>query len=103
LWFGDVQAADQYRWYETAFMFNPLIPGRSIQAPFSLDAGPEAASAVGAAIDKYAVAWPFTPLVVGDLDDFIDRWAGWFADAAQGRLGYPSHVPELPPDGSRRR
>jgi eukaryotic-like serine/threonine-protein kinase len=42
----------------------------------------------------HQVAWPFTPLVVGDLNEFIDRWAGWFAAAAQGTLHAPSLMPE---------
>jgi hypothetical protein len=103
LWFGDVQVADQYGWYETAFMFNPLMPGNATKAPLSLDPGPGAAGAVGAGSNQFQVAWPFTPLVVGELHDFIDRWANWFADAEQGRLVYPSHMPELSPDGSWRR
>jgi serine/threonine-protein kinase len=103
LWFGDVQVVDQYGWYETAFWFNPLMQRNSTQTPFSIDPGPEAASAVGAGINQFAVAWPFTPLVVGELNEFIDRWAGWFADAEQGRLVYPSHMPERTPDGSWRR
>jgi len=105
LWFGDVQRADQYGWYETAFWFNPFFRRRPRQTltPFSLDPGPEAAKAVGPGMNEYAVAWPFTPLVVGELDGFIDRWASWFADAEQGRLSYPSNMPELSPDGSWRR
>jgi serine/threonine-protein kinase len=37
------------------------------------------------------------------LNAFIDRWAGWFADAALGRLKRPREMPELRPDGSWRR
>ena len=103
LWFGDVQVADQYGWYETAFMHSPLLRRSSTQAPFSLDPGVEAAKAVGAGINEFQVAWPFTLLVVGELGSFIDRWAGWFADAAQGHLGHPSVMPEQRPDGSWRR
>jgi len=103
LWFGDVQVAGQYGWYETAFWFNPLMRRSSPQTPFSLDPGPEAARAVGPGMNEFAVAWPFTPLVIGDLNEFIDRWASWFADAEQGRLVYPSNMPERPPDGSWRR
>ncbi|MPY58650.1 hypothetical protein FNH08_16210 [Streptomyces spongiae] len=48
------------------------------------------------------VAWPFTPLVLGDLDEFIERWAAWLAPAANGRLAHPSHMPERNPRGSWR-
>lgn len=103
LWFGDVQLVGQYGWYETAFWFNPFFRRSSRQTPFSLDPGPEAAKAVGPGMNEFQVGWPFTPLVLGDLNRFIDRWANWFAAAEQGHLVYPSNMPELPPDGSWRR
>jgi hypothetical protein len=36
------------------------------------------------------VAWPFTALIVDDLSAFIDRWANWLADAADGSLRRPA-------------
>jgi serine/threonine-protein kinase len=103
LWFGDVKEVDRYGWYETAFMVSPMIPRQSRQRPFSLNPGADAAKAVGPGMAAYQVAWPFTPLTVGELAEFIDRWAGWFADAAQGRLRLPNTMPERPPEGSWRR
>jgi len=103
LWYGDVQQAGQFDWFETAFMISPLIPRQSRQAPFSLEPGPESATAVGPGMGEFQLAWPFTRLVVGELDDIIDRWAAWFAEAAEGRLRHPSTMPEIQPDGSWRR
>ena len=51
---------------------------------------------------EFQVAWPFAALSIGDLDEFIGRWGEWFAYAADGRLGHPSSMPELPPGGWRR-
>jgi serine/threonine protein kinase len=102
LWFGDIQQAGSYQWYETAFMFMPLMAQRGRQDPFALDPGEEAARAVGYGLADLQVAWPFTPLVVGELDAFIDRWAGWFAEAADGKLSHPGGMPERPPQGSWR-
>ena len=102
LWFGDIQQAGSYGWFETAFMISPLVPKRGRQNPFALGPGEEAAKAVWAGMAEFQVAWPFTPLVVGDLDEFIDRWAGWFGDAAAGRLNHPSTMPEQQPAGSWR-
>jgi serine/threonine-protein kinase len=48
------------------------------------------------------VAWPFTALTTGDLDEFMGRWAGWLADAAQGQLHRPGTMPERNPQGSWR-
>ena len=103
LWFGNIQDAARYGWYETAFMVSPLLARSSRQKPFSLDPGAEAAGALGPGMAGHQVAWPFTPLVIGDLNEFIDRWAGWFAAAAQGQLHAPSIMPERSPDGSWRR
>ncbi len=102
LWFGDIQHAGSYGWFESAFMITPGIPWRGRQNPFALDPGEESAKAVGPGMAEYQVAWPFTQLIVGELDEFIDRWAGWFGDAAEGRLNHPSTMPERQPTGSWR-
>jgi hypothetical protein len=103
LWFGDVQEPSQFAWFETAFMFSPLIARSARQEPFALDPGEEAAKAVWTGMAEYQVAWPFTPLVIGELDEFIGRWAAWLADAAEGRLMHPHQMPEIQPQGSWRR
>jgi serine/threonine protein kinase len=103
LWFGDIQQPGDYSWFETAFMISALIGGTGPQNPFELDPSGEAAKAIWQGMAEFQVAWPFTPLIVGELDDFIDRWAGWFADAAGGRLSHPSSMPERNPQGSWRR
>ena len=102
LWFGDVQQEGQYGWYETAFMVSPLIPKKGRQEPFALSPGEDAAKAVWAGMAEVQVAWPFMRLEPDDLDEFVDRWAGWFAAAAGGGLQYPSTMPERPPSGSWR-
>lgn len=103
LWYCDAQEKGRYQWFETAFMVSPLIARRGRKDPFAMNPGEEAAKAVGSGIAEWQVAWPFTPLNVGDLDEFVNRWAGWFADAAQGRLSHPSSMPERSPHGSWRR
>jgi serine/threonine-protein kinase len=103
LWFCDAREAGRYGWFETAFMFMPLVNRSSPLAPFSLDVGKGAAQALWNGIAEYQLAWPFTPLSVGDLSQFVDRWIGWFADAAQGRLQHPSTMPERQAEGSWRR
>jgi serine/threonine-protein kinase len=51
----------------------------------------------------YQVAWPFEKLDDTSLEAFINRWAGWLADAAESRLHRPSTMPEGDPEGSWRR
>jgi eukaryotic-like serine/threonine-protein kinase len=102
LWFCDAQQAGNYAWFETAFMLQPLMAQQSNRDPFSLKPGAEAGESVGPGMNAYQVAWPFTKLDHDSLEDFINRWAGWFADAADGRLHRPNTMPEGDPQGSWR-
>lgn len=103
LWYCDAQEAGRYQWFETAFMVSPLIPKRGRQDPFALDPSEQSAKALWVGLAEFQVAWPFVPIDIGDLDEFINRWASWFADATQGLLQHPSSMPERSPDGSWRR
>jgi hypothetical protein len=103
LWYCDAQDVERYQWFETAFMISPLIHKRARQDPFALDPGKESAKALWTGISEFQVAWPFVPLSMVNLDQFIDRWITWFADGAQGRLQHPSSMPEQPSEGSWRR
>ncbi|QIB49571.1 serine/threonine-protein kinase [Streptomyces aureoverticillatus] len=103
LWYADAQTEAEYRWFETAFMNSPLRPVASPMAPFALDPDDKSRGAVSPILGLQQVAWPFIPLVIGDLDEFIDRWATWLARAANGRLAHPSQMPERDPQGSWRR
>lgn len=103
LWFGDIQEEGRFAWYETAFMLSPLARRRSTLDPFDLDPGEGAAKAVWNGMAEFQVAWPFTRLEPENLDEFIERWAAWFAAAATGKLGHPSTMPERPPENTWRR
>ena len=103
LWYCDAQEPGVFRWYEMAFMVNPFIPSRGRLDPFALDPGDEAYGALSPVMAEYQVAWPFTPIDQGNENEFVERWIAWFADAAQGRLRHPSHMPERDPGGSWRR
>lgn len=102
LWFCDAVEKDNFQWFETAFMISPLIPRRSSQNPFSLSPGKEVAQALSGVLGRFQVAWPPTPLIVGELDEFIDRWSSWLADAANGTFAEPVSMPERPITGSWR-
>lgn len=102
LWFCDAKTQDSYGWFETAFMVSPLVSERGFYDPFALAPNDEAKQAVEPAMGTRQVAWPFTRLEPGDLDDFIDRWAGWLGAAAAGRLEHPQSMPERPAQGSWR-
>ena len=102
VWYCDAQEAGVFRWYETAFMISLLIPKRGRLDPFALGPGRDAFVALSPTMAKYQVAWPFIPIDQGDESNFIERWIGWFAEAAQGLLSDPSHRPERNPNGTWR-
>ena len=92
LWYCDARPGGEgeYSWFETAFMtMFSEDPRRRLGAvsfgkPFALDPGEEAALALSRVKSNFTVAWPFTPVSPGFLDDIIIRWAGWLADASHG-------------------
>ena len=70
---------------------------RSSLRPFALYPSPAAFAALASGMSAIYAAWTFDPIDQGDEDEFIERWIGWFAEAAQGNLTYPSTLPEKRP------
>ena len=83
-------------------MISPVIPESRRFNPFALKPGQDAYGAVSKTMARYQVAWPFTPIDQGEEQDFVERWMERFADAAQGKLYPPRHMPELNVKGSWR-
>lgn len=103
LWFCDAHEEGVYRWYELAFMVTPLIAQRFALDPFALPpTEKDTAVALTPIMSGRQVAWEPIPFDQGDEDQFIERWMGWLAAAAEGTLGHPSHMPENS-GGTRRR
>ncbi|MCX5613531.1 serine/threonine protein kinase [Streptomyces sp. NBC_00047] len=102
LWYADAQTEGDYRWFETAFMNTPFRPVAHSTEPFALAPQQEARTAISTTVGVYQVAWPFMPLALGELDEFIERWATLLAQGASGQLGRPSQMPERAPKGSWR-
>ncbi|KAA1423197.1 serine/threonine-protein kinase [Nocardioides antri] len=102
LWFCDAQEEGRFAWYETAFMSGGL-GNRAVPSvdPFSRE-GHVASVAFSRAIGTLQLAWPFEEVDRADPSGFVDRWIGWFADAATGTLSHPSSMPEKPTQGSYR-
>ena len=101
LYFCDAVTAGTYSWFEMAFMAN-AFSGQPSVVPFALATGNGAALALNPGLAGYQLAWPFTELVPGDLDGFLERWLTWFARAGRGGLHLPSPMPELPTQGTWR-
>jgi len=104
LWFCDARDKDVFRWFETAFMFGVFSGKRGRKAPFALEPCDKAGRALAPIMGtEFEIAWPFTPIDQGEQQSFIQRWIGWFADAAEGKLEYPRSMPERNPSGSWRK
>lgn len=103
LWFCDAQQEGVYRWYELAFMVSPFIAERYSIEPFSMPPSDEDAAMCFASITSTRqLAWPPQPFDQGEEDQFIERWMGWLADAAEGRLSHPQSMPEKRGEAYRR-
>ena len=95
LWFCDAHDEGVYRWYEIAFMVQPLIPERSTLDPFALPPTDEnAAHSFTPVMNVCQIAWQPLPFDQGGEEQFIERWLDWFAAAVDGTLSHPSHLPE---------
>ena len=95
LWFCDAYDAGQYRWFELAFMTSVMSRVNSSVDPFALaptDTGAGALFAPGVA--GHQIAWEPLPFDQGNEDQFVERWLGWLAAAADGSLRHPSSMPE---------
>lgn len=103
LWYCDAVESDFFAWYETAFMSNTFARDHSPTNPFALPPGEKSAKALWTGIAEYSLAWPFERLEPNSPEEFVKRWTGWLADAATGRLQYPSRMPEKNPSGSWRK
>lgn len=107
-YFADPIVEGQYGWYETAFMNLPFFGGITTDAEFEPFAAVDVGyvhlhHALGTTIGELQVAWPFTRVTPGDCEPFLQRWLGWFAEAASGTLARPSTMPEreIPRDWRR--
>ena len=102
LWYCDARASGRFGWAEVAFVVTKedgdLFPGDEI-APSARAPGPRVAEALTTGAGTLRVGYPLTPLT-GESDhrEFVERWLGWFADAALGELR--PEVRALPAPGS---
>lgn len=92
LWYCDAEVEGAYAWYELAFMDSALMSQPDV-VPYALEpwSGSVAFSNV---MGTKQLAWPLEKLDRADLDEFVDRWIGWFGAAANRELQRPSRLPE---------
>jgi eukaryotic-like serine/threonine-protein kinase len=86
LWFCNEHAGSHYAWHEVAF----ITTDPPVDSPIPFATEPDSHVARSALCDQpyprsHAMAFPFTPIDVGDIDDFVSRWATFFGSTAQGQ------------------
>jgi hypothetical protein len=89
LWFCDAVEPGRVAWYELAFTTAASDGTRPRVDPFSRTPW-SVEQAFMDVIGSPEVAWPITELDLTDPGEFVQRWIGWFADAADGSLVRPS-------------
>jgi serine/threonine-protein kinase len=95
LWFCDAHDEGVYRWYELAFMITPSMGHSFNPNPAALaPTNPNAHAAFSRAFGSCQLAWEPLPFDQGEEEQFIERWIGWLAAAADGTLSSPRYMPE---------
>lgn len=102
LWYCDAVEEGAYDWFETAFMAGAFIAKKFNHNPTALAVEKANVAFTRIVGVEYQVAWPFTRVTPEVDGEFMSRWIGWFADILDGRLEYPSTMPETNPRGSWR-
>ncbi|MCA0378336.1 MAG: serine/threonine protein kinase [Actinobacteria bacterium] len=92
LYYCDFENPGEYAWHELAFMHT--FGNESNFVPYAQTPGNESGMAISTVMTTSQLAWGFEHLSPSELDQFIDRWLGWFANAVQNKLRSPSSLPE---------
>jgi eukaryotic-like serine/threonine-protein kinase len=95
LWFCDAMRRSEFAWYEMAFTGSPFSESHREHSPIFALNPDEAVETFHRDFGGPQLAWPVIELDLADLDAFTDRWIGWFAEAAAGKLNRPSQIPEM--------
>ena len=104
LWYCNAQEPEGFRWYETAFWDRSTYGREDGFIPFAMPPdGRDTTLALSNTLHTHSLARPFMPIDQEDEESFVERWLGWFAQAAQGQLRRPGSMPESDPQGSWRR
>ena len=94
LWYCDAEDEGQFAWYEVGFMEWGLAIARPAIEPYHLAAFEAPPLAFRPGIGTTATLDWFDEIDLGDVSGFVDRWIGWFAEAAAGELRRHGPGPE---------
>ena len=96
LLYCDAVERGRFRWYETAFMQDPLTDNR--HQPPAIEPFPwlprHSEAVLSRTSNSIQRALPFTPIDQGNEPDFVERWIDYFSKAALGELTRPRQLPK---------
>lgn len=102
LWYCDAKLEGHFAWHELAFMESPLKNIDPDIEPFACSPW-EGEQPFLNVTGGRQLAWPVTKIDRADPTEFLNRWLGWFADAAVGKLQEHSEQMDIGISGSWRR
>lgn len=102
LWYGDMQDAGTYRWFEMGFRASSWIARSTKHVPAAMEPNEDSGKAFANGITEWSLARPVVPIDQGEDDAFIERWLNWFGEAVDGELRHPRGLPEGQPHGTYR-
>ena len=101
LYFADFAGPRSYSWFEVGFM--STMGGADFRnEPRALPPA-QGLAAFGGSFGAIQLAYGVLQLDIGDLDRFVDSWAEWFGQAADGRFPQVSTLPDGPTYRPQRR
>ena len=88
LWYASM-AGEKPCWFEVGYYSH--IPNHY---PTALRPGKEAADALARSGGSWQLAYTPRKFDNSHIEDFVDRWLGWFGNAVDGSLAVPEQMPE---------
>lgn len=95
LWYCDAHAEGEYSWFETGF----CSEGREVVGVTPYSQSPDNSAARRAFYPEMGteyVAVPLTPISSSTVQQFLEKWIGWFVDAADDTLAFRADLPHGP-------
>jgi serine/threonine-protein kinase len=91
LWYVDRTRTGSFEWIEVSY-YNPTLS--TSNQPCYLPPGRDADFAVAPLAHTWNIAHPPMTIDGPGMERFIERWSTFLAEAAEGKLQYPSMLPE---------
>ena len=93
LLYTNLGEGDEYRWWETLYMHNPIRRSQPEYQPYALEVFQQADLAASPGMNEFQLAANPTPIDDECIDDFCSRWSDLLAKAYLGKIQHPIRLP----------